>query len=151
VIHGIFVTNGLLGHPSRYLSGLDGVSGDHRCLWINLPEQWVFGGNMPAIIWLGACWLKSDDPRTRTRYLENLESFFTKHLLLQKLQQIKKDLLTQQLQPHHEAELEQLDNLRIQGMLQAEQQCRKLHTRPYSWTLELTKLMVEIKYWQTSL
>jgi len=77
--------------------------------------------------------------------------FFTKHLLLQKLQQIKQDLVDQQLQPHHKAELERLDDLRIQGMLQAEQQCQKLHTRPYSWTPELTQLMAEIKYWCTSL
>jgi len=106
---------------------------------------------MPAIVWPGACRLKSDDPHMHKHYLENLEMFFTKHLLLQKLQQIEQDLVDQQLQPHHKSELEQLDDLQKQGMLQAEQQYRKLHTRPYSWTLELTKLMAEIKYWHTSL
>jgi len=49
-IDGIFVTNGLLGHPSGYLSGLAGISGNHRCLWIDLPEQWLFGGQMPVIV-----------------------------------------------------------------------------------------------------
>jgi len=36
-------------------------------------------------------------------------------------------------------------------MIQAECQCRKLHTQPYGWTPELTQLMAEIKYWRTSL
>ncbi len=108
-IDGIFVTTGLLGHAGSYLSGLAGVIGDHRCLWLDLPEQWIFGGNMPAIVQAGARRLKSDDPCTRKCYLDNLEKCFNNHLLLQKVQQIKKDLLTQQLQPHQEAELERLD------------------------------------------
>jgi len=106
---------------------------------------------MLAIVRPGTCQLKSDNPYMRKRYLENFEMFFTKLLLLQKLQQIEQDLVDQQLQPHHEAELERLNDLRIQGMLQAERQCWKLHTRPYGWTPELTRLMAEIKYWCTSL
>ena len=150
-IDGIFVTNGLLGHPSSYLSSLDGIAGDHHCLWINLPEHWLFGGNMLVIIRPGARQLKSDSLCTCKRYLENLEKYFTEHLLLQKLQQIEQDLTEQQLQPHHKAELERLDNLWIQGMIQAEWQCRKLHTRPYGWTPELTRIKAEIKYWRYSL
>ncbi len=104
----------------------------------DLPEHWLFGGNMPVIIRPGARQLKSDDLCTCKCYLENLEKCFTEYLLLQKLQQIEQDLTEQQLQPHHEAELERLDNLQIQGMIQAEWQCRKLHTRPYGWTPKLT-------------
>jgi len=132
-------------------SGLAGVLGEHCCLWIDLPEQWLFRGNMPAIIWPGAQRLKLDDPCTRKCYLKNLEVFFTKHHLLEKIQQIKRDLTTQPLQPHQEAKLKCLDDLWIQGVLQAECQCWKLHTQPYGWTLELTQLMAEIKYWHTSL
>jgi len=147
-INGIFVMNGLLGYPSRYLSGLAGVSGNHHCLWMDLPEQWLFGGSIPVIVWPGAHWLKLDDPCTQQQYLKNLESFFAEHFLLQKVQQIESNLLTQTLQLHHEheAELERLDDLQIQGMLQAKCQCWNLHTQPYGWTLELTKLMAEIRY-----
>jgi len=73
---------------------------------VDLPEQWLFGGTMLAIVWVGAWWLKSDDPCTFQLYLNNLEQFFTKHLLLQKVQQIENDVLTQTLQPHQKAELE---------------------------------------------
>jgi len=150
-IDGIFVTNGLLGFPSGYLSGLAGISGDHRCLWMDIPEQWLFGGQMPVIVRPGARRLKSDDPRIRQRYLDNLEAFFRTHLLLEKTQQIDSDANAMPLQPQQELELERLDALRIQGMIQAERQCRKLHTRPYGWTPELTQLMAEIKYWRFSL
>jgi len=146
-IDGIFVTNGLLGHPSGYLSGLAGISGDHCCLWIDLPEQWLFGGNMPVIVRPGARRLKSDDPRTRKRYLDNLEAFFTGHKLLEKTQQVDHDSNSLPLPQNLATELERLDDLRIQGMIQAECQCRKLHTRPYGWTPDLTRMMAEIKYW----
>ena len=150
-IDGLFVTHGLLGHNCGYLGGMDGVTGDHRGLWIDLPELWLFGSAMPPIIRAGARRLKSDDPRTRNRYLEQLDKYFTEHLILQKAQAIETALLTQELQPYQEEELERLDDLRIQGMLQAERQCRKLHTRPYGWTPELTRLMTELRYWRGSL
>jgi len=149
-IDGIFVTNGLLGHSCGYLSGLAGISGDHRCLWIDLPESWLFGGQMPVIVRPGARRLKSDDPCTRKSYLDNLEAFFERHNLLEKIQQIDREA-TSPLSPHQALELERIDDLRIQGMIQAERQCRKLHTQPYGWTPDLTRLMAEIKYWQLSL
>jgi len=94
--------------------------------------------------------LKSDDPCTRKSYLDNLEAFFECHNLLEKIQQIDREA-TSPLSPHQALELERIDDLRIQGMIQAERQCRKLHTRPYGWTPDLTRLMAEIKYWQLSL
>jgi len=36
-------------------------------------------------------------------------------------------------------------------MLQTERKCRKLHTRPYGWTPELTRMMTELQYWQSAL
>jgi len=53
-IDGMFVTTRLLGHLGGYLSRLVGIIGDHHCLWLDLPEQWLFGRNMPAIVQAGA-------------------------------------------------------------------------------------------------
>jgi len=50
-----------------------------------------------------------------------------------------------------EEELKWLDDLCIQGMLQAECKCRKLHTQPYGWTPELTWMMTKLQYWQLAL
>jgi len=77
----------------------------------------------------------------------NTSNKFDEHLILQKAQQLEHALVTQTLQTQHEEELEQLDDLHIQGMIQAEQKCWKLHTRPYGWTPELTRMMTELHYW----
>jgi len=81
----------------------------------------------------------------------NTSKFFAEHLILEKAQQLENVLETQSLQTQHEEELERLDALHIQGMIQAECKCWKLHTRPYRWTPELTQLMTELHYWQASL
>jgi len=101
---------------------------------------------MPPIVRAGARQLKSNDPRTRNRYLEHL-IFFEEHLILQKAQQLEHALESQNLLTQHEEELEWLKDLCIQGMIQAEQKCWKLHTQPYGWTLELTRMMTELWYW----
>jgi len=85
----------------------------------------------------------------RVRRMGNVQLCWT--LTIGKIQQIKRDLTTQPLQPNQEAKLECLNDLWIHGMIQAECQCRKLHTCPYSWTPKLMQLMAEIKYWHTSL
>jgi len=59
-------------------------------------------------------------------------------------------LLIQNLQVHQEEELEWLDNLQIQGMIQAKHQFHKLHTQSYGWMPELMRLMTELQYWQGS-
>jgi len=115
----LFVTPGLLGHRCSYLGGLEGVTGNHWALWLDLPEQWLFGGSMPPIIRAGMSHLKSDNPRMCNAYLEHLVNFFKEHLILQKVQQIEQDLESHNLLTWHEEELEWLDDLRIQGMLQA--------------------------------
>jgi len=150
-IDGMFVTQGLLGHNCGYHSRLDGITGDHHGLWIDLSEHWLFGSSMPPIMQAGAQRLKLDDPHTRNHYLEHLDKYFKEHLILQKAQAIETSLLTQDLQPHQEEELERLDNLYIQGMIQAECQCCKLHTWHYRWMLELTWLMAELHYLHGSL
>jgi len=83
---------------------------------------------MPVIVRPGAHQLKSDDPRIRKKYLDNLEKFFTSHHLLEKIQQIESKVTSFPLSQAQVIELERLDDLRIQGMIQAERQCRKLHT-----------------------
>jgi len=110
----LFVTPELLGHASGYLSGLDGVMGDHHGLWIDLPEQWIFGGSMPGPT--------GSSPMTHALAIgqEHLKTFFEENLILQKAQQLETALLTQTLQIHHFEELEHLDDLHIKGMLKTE-------------------------------
>jgi len=97
-IDGLFVTPSLLGWRCSYLGGLDGVTGNHRALWPDLPEQWLFGGSMPPIIRAGTHQLKSNDPRMCNSYLKHLIKIFKEHLLLQKAQQLEHELESNNLQ-----------------------------------------------------
>jgi len=69
------------------------------------------------------------DPRKVKKYLEHLENHITQHNLLNKIQTIAKELMGEaDLTETAKASLENIDTLQIQGMLQAKQQCQKLHT-----------------------
>jgi len=83
-IDGLFINPSLLGHQCSYLGGLDRVTGNHHALWLDLLEQWLFGGSMPTIVRAGAHHLKSNDPRMHNSYLKHLVKFFEEHLILQK-------------------------------------------------------------------
>jgi len=87
-IDGIFVTPGLLGHPCWYLSGLETIASNHQCLWIDLPEAWVFGDTVPTGSPAKAWQLKSDDPWTTQRYLKHLQKHCKDHKLFTKIQKI---------------------------------------------------------------
>jgi len=55
---GLFVMPGHLDLSRCYLGKLDGITGDHHCLWLNLPEQWLFSSTMPPIVHARARHLK---------------------------------------------------------------------------------------------
>jgi len=83
--------------------------------------------------------------------VEYLEKHIMRHDLLDKTKDIANKLnqasdLTNAIQ----TQLDNIDNLWIQGMLQAEWQCHKLHTQTYGWTPSITYLIQVIKYWQYS-
>jgi len=92
--------------------------------------------------------LKTEDPQIVKKYLDYLEKQIMTHNLLNKTKTIS-DLLHDQhnLTKTISNQLDAIDTLRIQGMLQAEHQCCKLHTRLYSWTPLITHLIQTIKYW----
>jgi len=92
-----------------------------------------------------------EDPCT-VKNLEYLSEHIMRHDLVTKTQNIsdqvqdKMDLMDKIRQA-----LDNIDTLQIQGMLAAEQQCWKLHTRPYGWMPLVTILIQEIKYWRYAL
>jgi len=146
----IFVTWAICNTTCGYLSGLDAI-GDHRCLWINLPETHIFGTTMPAITTLKTQQLKTEDPCTIKKYLEYLENHITQHNLLAKTQALSSKLTGEHnLTDKIRNQLNNIETLWIQGMLKAEWQCQKLHTQPYGWMPLITQLIQSIKYWRYS-
>ncbi len=68
----LFATRALQNHQCGYLSGLDAI-GDHRCLWIDIPEERLFSSNLPLLTKPKARRLKMEDPHTIKKYIEYLE------------------------------------------------------------------------------
>jgi len=143
----LFATRALQNHQCGYLSGLDAI-GDHRCLWIDIPEERLFSSNLPLLTKPKARRLKMEDPHTIKKYIEYLEMHIMWHNLLEKTKQLTTQLTeASNLTRAIETQLNSIDNFRIQGMLWAEKQCCKLHTRPYGWSPPITYLIQTIKYW----
>jgi len=91
---------------------------------------------------------RSEDSK---KYLEHLEWLILLHDLPNTTQALLDQLTgAQDLTAKIRDQLDKIDTLRIQGMLNAERQCHKLHSRPYGWTLSITILIQSIKYWRYS-
>jgi len=149
-IDGLFATRALQNHQCGYLSGLDAI-GDHRCLWIDIPEVQIFGSNLPPTMKPKARWLKMEDPCIVKKYVDYLETHIMQHDLLETTKQLANQLTkASNLTKAIKAQLNNIDIFRIQGMLWAEQQCHKLHTQPYRWSPPITYLIQVIKYWRYS-
>ena len=74
---------------------------------------------------------------------------YTRHDLINKMKTIANQLTkASNLTNTVRIQLDNIDNLCIQGMLQAQRKCCKLHTWPYRWTPPIIHLIQTIKYWQ---
>jgi len=82
----IFATRTLHNTQCGYLSRLDTI-GDHRCVWIDIPEQQTFRNHMPKVVKPKQCHLKMEDPCT-IKDLEYLLEHIVRHDLVTKTQNI---------------------------------------------------------------
>jgi len=96
--------------------------------------------------------LKSDNPCTTQWYLKHLQKHCKDHHLFNKIQNIAGKIQgPEDLTPANRHKLNVLYNIRVQGMIRAEWQCQKLHTRPYGWTPAIMQSITKIKYWKYTL
>ena len=71
----IFGTSDIVPAESGYLE-FDCIPGDHRGIWIDVPNDQILGYKMKDIPRHKACCLKLDDPRVVAKYLQLLHTFF---------------------------------------------------------------------------
>ena len=146
-IDGIFASSTLQDVSCGYLAFGDGVPSDHRCLWIDIPYSIAFGHDIPPCVKPSARRLKCTDPRTVKQYLDYYEAFVKQHHLAERAFSLQ----TRAAYPLAAAEAdewESIDTLRIQGMLQAEKQCRKLRQGTIAWSPELQQSINTVTAWQ---
>jgi hypothetical protein len=118
---------------------------DHRGLWIDVHYQVAFGHIMPTIVTAQARRLKTTDPRIIQRYTAILSQYIQDHNLLERAYYVQCEC-TYPLQPHLQVKMQSIDSLRRQGMLLADQKCRKLPTGAIAWspTVQNARDLVEI-------
>ena len=146
-IDGIFVSEELVPSKSGYLE-FGEIPGDHRGIWIDIPNQSVLGYNMNDIPRHKARRLKLDDPRVVQKYLQILDKIFKQNQVFSRLKELKQTC-SKQSTPTPEVlnEYEELDKLRYQCMKLAERKCRKFKCGGVLWSPRLQQARDTILFW----
>ena len=146
-IDGVFVSTTLRDVKCGYLPFGDGIPSDHRGLWLDVPYTMAFGHDVLPFATPSARRLKTNDPRIVSRYIQSYEKFLKQHRLAERAFQLQQSV-TYPLTIAAAKEWESIDSLRMQGMQQAEHQCRKLRQGAVAWSPELQQAINTVTIWQ---
>jgi Reverse transcriptase (RNA-dependent DNA polymerase) len=145
-IDGIFATGTIQITHGGYSSVDWGSASDHRLCWIDIELSLSLGTALPRI-WLPvARKLKLMDPRVVQRFIELRKGYESDHNLLQRLRLIHQAVVTRTTTPEHLLELEELDQLRTQSILMANDKCRKLRMGNVAWSPVFQSASNKIQY-----
>ena len=144
-IDGIFVSPGLMPSKAGYLPfGM--APGDHRGIWVDIDRRDIFGYEMSDVPIARARRLKLNDPRVVQRYISVLHRFLVQRNAYSRVQELRKRA-TFPLTPSQQAEYEDLDRTREEGMKIAEKKCRKFKMGGRKWSPVLQAARDTIKLW----
>jgi hypothetical protein len=146
-IDGIFRSNTITPLRSGYQSFEWGLASDHRLLWIDIDMHNVLGTTTAPLWKPAARRLKFSNPiliqkfnKLRTKAFEKLQG----PTLLKKL----KDPTLYNTFQQWQDDFEQLDNLRLQSIREADKRCRKLKMGQVPWSPTIQTHMTNISYLQ---
>jgi Reverse transcriptase (RNA-dependent DNA polymerase) len=142
-IDGIFATPVIEAVFSGYGAFSDGIYSDHRLLWVDIDENILLGTKTIPLWAPKARRLQCCNPKL----VQKFNYIRLKHHLENKLEdkkQIIENLLTRQVSTADE----ELDQLRVEGILLAERKCRHLKMGHVPWSPELKESMTRIGYYQ---
>ena len=146
-IDGIFISASIKVSRAGYL-GFGEIPGDHRGIWIDVPQKSILGYKMADIPTAQARRLKLNDPRVVRRYQELLDSYLSAHRLYHRLQRLRSTATSgEPLTPEQATEYEELDKIRETGMKIAARKCRKLKMGGRQWSPTLQKARDTILMW----
>ena len=121
---------------------------DHRAIWVDLSYDNAFGHKMPKII--SPRKLKSDDPRTRNRWIELYKSFVSSNKLNQKIFDLEKSIYLP-ITNQHVYEYEKIRKKRDEGIKYADKRCRKLKMGNIPYSDELRISIAGKELWRAAL
>ena len=127
-IDGIFATVSVNIVKGGYTSFADGVQGqrtDHRCLWVDLAIQEVFGQKTPPLIRFAGQRVKSTHPKIVNRFNTAYKKYVIRNQLAHKVYQLE-GKVTFPIQHIHQVEAKEIAKLRQEGIQYADKRCRRL-------------------------
>lgn len=145
-IDGIFVSQDMNIARAGYL-GFGDVPGDHRGIWVDIPNTEILGYNMNDIEPPKARRLKLDDPRVVRRYLEILDELFRKEGVYQRVKKLHKMTEDDEELDTIRAEYDKVDKIRYDCMRNAERRCRKLKYGGVLWSPTIQRARDTILFW----
>jgi len=146
-IDGIWVTPGINVVKAGYFDSYEVVMNtDHRCVWIDVHFESVFGHDIPLAKRKAARGLHCKDPRLIDNYIKLYHQFAMPIQLFQKVKDL--DSNAKHMTKSQVIEVyEELDVIRCQATAFAEAKCRKLRTGQVAFSLELSEARSIIKVW----
>ena len=143
-IDGIFISNTIHPRASGYLPFGEFPS-DHRAIWMDISQENAFGSTSMRTVRPRARKLKSNDPKIRNRFIKDYESHLRQHNAEARLYSLQNSL-TIPLGPQAVEELEEIFEIRHEGIKIAESKCRKLRMGavPYSEEFRVASKTIEL-------
>ena len=147
-IDGIFVSHSIRIFKAGYLP-FNKIPGDHRGIWLDIPQSSILGYRMADIPTAKARRLRLDDPRVVHRYLGILHRYFQQHKIYKRLRKFRQTWIpSRPLTPAQAKEYEEIDADRSIGMKLASKKCRKLRMGGRKCSPTFTKARKTILLWK---
>lgn len=145
-IDGIFTNITIQAVRGGYSACNWGMSTDHRLIWIDLETDTIFGNSNQFEGRPSARRLKCDDPRLVKKFNELRLKHIIEHEVEYKLESLLLNLNANGFTEQIMQQVEEIDNLRVQGILLADRKCRKLKMGHVYWSPALQDSIAKIRY-----
>ena len=130
-----------------YLGFGEGLPGDHRLAWIEIPFEQALGINPPGLHKKEPSRLTTQDPRIVDKYQLDVMNLFETHKVFEKLDHLIHLIESGAPTRTIIRKYNQLDTLNRQLRKQVEKKLRKIRAGAIPWFPELQKLMNERMLW----
>jgi Reverse transcriptase (RNA-dependent DNA polymerase) len=147
-IDGIFATIGIIPQFSGYTPFTWGMYSDHRLLWVDLDMTLILGSNAPPLWKPQARRMKCENPQTIQAFNNVSLKHMTDNNIQLRMQEIEDMIVNKVSQREWGKKVEELDKIRVEGIIIADKKCRKLKMGNVQWSPEMKKLMLRIDYIQ---
>ena len=112
------------GGYASFEQGVQGQRTDHRCLWIDISTESLFGSKTPPLMPFNRRRVKSKHPKIANRFNDSYKDFAIRNQLPPKIYQLEADVqfpITEEQQMR----AEKIAQLQAEGIQYANKRCRQ--------------------------